>query len=113
MRSKRASQGKTLKVYVKVHPTGQRYGNRFVIAVCDKELIGKTLKEGKLQVHISARFYQGELRSDNEVIALLKDATNANIMGKHAVDLAAQAGMIDKKNVRKIKGIPHAQATAF
>ncbi len=100
-------------VYVKVHPTGQRYGHRFVIAVCDKNLIGKTLKQGKLQVHISDRFYKGDLRSDEEVIALLKDAANVNLIGKHAVDLAAKAGIIDKKNVIKIRGIPHAQATTF
>jgi len=102
-----------MEVYVKVHATGQRGGHRFVIAVCDKDLIGKTLKDGKLQVKVSEFFYKGDVRSDAEVKALLKDATNVNLMGKHAVKLALEVGIIVPDNILMIKGVPHAQATTF
>ena len=46
-----------MEVYMKVHAAGQRGGHRFVIAVCDKNLMGKTLKEGKLRLVVSEHFY--------------------------------------------------------
>lgn len=98
---------------MKVHATGQRGGHRFVIAVCDKDLIGKTLKDGKLQLVVSEFFYKGELRADAEVKALLKDATNVNLLGKHAVKLALEVGIISTDSILMIKGVPHAQATTF
>lgn len=60
-------------------------------------------------MHVSEQFYKGELRTDGEIIALLQDATNVNLMGKHAIALAIQAGIIERGNVRRIKGVPHAQ----
>ncbi len=98
---------------MKVHPTGERYSNRFVLAVCDKELIGKTLKSKKLQLQVSERFYKGELRSPEEVLSLLKDASNMNILGKRSIALALKAGVIAKENIMMIGKVPHAQATTF
>ena len=113
MRRQEASKGKNMKVYVKIHSTGQRYGHRFIIAVCDKDLIGKTVKDKKITLKISERFYKGTLRTDEEVVEILREAVNANIMGKESIRLALKAGIIKKENIIKIKGVPHAQAVAF
>ncbi|MDO8556343.1 MAG: DUF424 family protein [Nanoarchaeota archaeon] len=102
-----------MDIYVKVHSVGERYSNRFVVALCDKELIGKTLKSGKLHLEVTERFYKGDLRSESEILSIFKDVSNLNILGKRAVALALKAGVITKDHVMMIGKVPHAQATSL
>ena len=44
-----------------------------------------------------------------EVKKILKDANSANFIGKESVSIAVELGLVDEKNVIKIKGVPHAQ----
>jgi len=104
---------KEKKVYFKVHSTGNEFGNRYVIAICDKDLIGKTIENKKFKLVISERFYKGEEMDANKVVAILKEAANVNIVGKLSIELALKAGIITKDKIVKIKGVPHAQSTAF
>ncbi|HLD16007.1 MAG TPA: DUF424 family protein [Candidatus Nanoarchaeia archaeon] len=100
-------------VYLKVHSTGERFGNRYVIAVCDKDLIGKTIENKKYKIKITERFYKGEEMNEAQVIGILKDAGNVNIMGKRAVEIALKSGIISEKNIIKIGKVKHAQSTSF
>lgn len=100
-------------VYLKVHSTGERAGNRYVIAVCDKDLIGKTIKNKKYKVKITERFYKGEEMTEAQVIGILKDAGNVNVMGNKSVAIAFKSGVISEKNIIKIGKVKHAQCTAF
>ena len=96
-------------MYVKIHSTGDRQ----VIAVCDEDLIGKTLKEKDREFKITERFYKGEKKTEDEVIIILKDANNINIVGENSIQAALKAGVITKDNLITIQGIPHAQAFSF
>ena|SRR3990167_280624 len=100
-------------MYLKIHYTGQRFNNRFVIAVCDEGLLNKELDDGKRSLTVSEQFYKGDKKSENEVIAILKDASNANLIGEEAVAAGIKAGIVSKENVAVIKGVPHAQAVSF
>ncbi len=100
-------------MYLKIHYTGPRFNNRFVIAVCDENLLAKTLDDGKLSITVSEHFYKGEKKNEGDVVAILKDATNVNLVGKEAVAAGIKAGVIFKENVMTIKGVPHAQAVSF
>ena len=100
-------------VYLKVHATGERYGNRYVIAVCDRELIGKIIEDKKYRIVVSERFYKGEKMDEKQVVGIIKDAGNVNLMGKKSIELGLKAGIIEKENIIKIKGVPHAQSTSF
>jgi len=91
-------------MYVKIH---KKQGST-VVAIADKELIGKRFEEGKLQLEISEYFYKGEEKSEEEIIALLEEATNVNLVGKKAVALAIKHGIIQEENILQIKKIPHA-----
>ena len=93
-------------VLVKVHTSH----DRSVISACDKTLLGKTLRQGKLVITVSKHFYGGEERPDEDVIEILRHAPNANIIGKKAIALALRAGLIVQENVSTIKGVPHAQS---
>lgn len=97
-------------MYIKIHYTGRRFNNRFVIAVCDEDLLKKTIDDGKISITVSEHFYKGEKRNELEVIEILKDATNVNLIGENAVNAGLKAGIISKENIIRIKGIPHAQA---
>ena len=99
-------------MYLKIHSTGERYGHRFVVAVCDKELIGKTISDKKFNININESFYKGDIMDENEVINILKDSTNANLIGKKSIESGLKAGIISKENIIEIAGIPHAQAVS-
>jgi hypothetical protein len=88
---------------------------RTVIAVCDKELIGKKFEQGLLQLDIKESFYKGEEGkqvSEEEATNLMEsfsdeDAT-FNIVGKKSVACALKCGVIEKEGIKTVQGIPFA-----
>ncbi len=82
---------------------------QLVVAVCDKNIIGKKFREGELVLKLDESFYKGEEASTEEVKDALSSATIANIAGEKAIACAVDCGCIDSKNIIFIEGIPHAQ----
>ena len=85
---------------------------RTVVAVCDKELLGKRFEEGILQLDVKESFYKGKEASEEEVLETLKkfsyeDAT-FNIVGPESVSVAIKAKVILEENVGEIDSIPFA-----
>jgi len=85
---------------------------RYVVAVCDSDLLGKRFEEGKFQLDVKESFYKGDEKSEIETIDILKkmereDAT-FNIVGKKSVRAALKAGVISEESVGKVKGIEFA-----
>ncbi len=85
---------------------------RDVVAICDKELLGKRFEEGKFQLNVKENFYKGEEIDKEAVLEIMKkmseeDAT-FNIVGKKSVDAALKAGIISKEEIGKIKEVPFA-----
>ncbi|MEM5879545.1 MAG: DUF424 family protein [Candidatus Aenigmatarchaeota archaeon] len=82
-----------------------------LVVICDEELLGKKLKmkEEKMTVEISKKFYGGKLIDENTAIKILEKATIGNLMGKNIIELASTNGFIAKENVILINGVPHAQ----
>ncbi len=97
-------------MYIKIHGTNTDYGIREVVAVCDENLLGKTIRGNNLQIKISESFYKGEKKSESEIIEILKKSANVNLIGKESVAAGLKAGIISKENVIDIGGIPHAQS---
>jgi len=81
--------------------------NHVLVIVCDKELLGKELRQGALSLKIGG-FYAGEEASVEECLAALRRATVANLIGS-IIEHAVEAGLVDGKSVVSIQGIPHAQ----
>ena len=85
---------------------------RYIVAICDSNLIGKRFEEGKLQLDIKESFYKGEEKTKEQVLHIIKkmaaeDAT-FNIAGKESVQTAIESGLISQENIGKIHGIPFA-----
>ncbi len=84
-------------------------GRHVLVAVCDEEVLGKTLNDGKVEFQISERFYKGEKVTLDEAIARVREATSANLVGHNVVKKATLEGLIHPKAIIHIAGIPHAQ----
>lgn len=80
-----------------------------LVAACDKEVLGKTLKHGNTVVEISKAFYGGEPVSEEELQKALEGATTANLFGEKTIKCAIKCGFIDPDSVIMIDCVPHAQ----
>lgn len=92
-------------MYMKQYDTERQ----LIVAVCDKEIIGKKFHEGELTLKVETGFYKGTDASEKEVKEALLCATIANIAGQKAISCAVECGCIDPDNIIFIEGIPHAQ----
>jgi len=83
------------------------FGTKIVIALCDKELIGQTLKDGEIVLDLEKHkhFYIGE---DLKYFDGRFDSINA--VGKKSIDyLIKNKYLKDKKKIKKIQKVPHIQ----
>lgn len=92
-------------MYLKIY----KNGGHVLVAACDKEVLGKTLKHGNTVVEVSRAFYEGEYVSDEELQKALEKATTANLFGEKTVKCAIKCGLIDPDSVIMIDNVPHAQ----
>lgn len=96
-------------IFFKQHP----HENGTVFAACDAELVGQTLREGKIEFKVSERFYAGEKVNEKKFVQLLKESTNSNLVGKIVVELAIKEGLLNGLDVKYIQGVPHAIIVAI
>jgi hypothetical protein len=94
-----------LEVYLNLKKIGQNV----VLAVCDCELLGKTLREGKIVFRIKNEFYNGRKATLEEAVGLINNSTIVNLVGKCCVEKAIAEGFVHPEAVLKIEGVPHAQ----
>jgi uncharacterized protein len=80
--------------------------NASMVNVCDSELIGRTLVEGKLKMHISKDFFGGDLVEEEEALRILKESAMISLAGERAVKMALANKMGSPQAVREIEGVP-------
>lgn len=88
-------------------------GRNVLLAICDCELLGRTLREGKIVFHVKDEFYNGRKASVEEAIGMINNSTIVNLVGKCCVEKAIAKGYVHPEAVLKIDGIPHAQIVKF
>ena len=93
------------KVYVKTVTQGRDR----LVAVCDEEILGKTLEGGKVPFKVSEGFYKGTLGEVDEAIAAMKQATICNLIGKKIVEAAIDCNMVHERAIIYFGDVPHAQ----
>jgi len=79
-----------------------------LVIICDSKLIGKEYKQGEFRLKVDRSFYSGQEASVTECLAALRCATIVNMVGS-IVEQAIEEGIVDRENVIKIRGVPHAQ----
>ncbi len=85
--------------------------SREIIAVCDSEILGKTLvdKEREIEFTVSKDFYGSETFEWEEISESIGNGRNVNLIGNEIVGLAIKNKLVDPKSVIEIDGIKHAQ----
>ena len=82
------------------------YRGNVLVNICDEELIGRTVSEGKLKMHISKEFYFGEVVNRGEALRLIRTCSIVNLAGVRSVSLAVENDMGTRAAVREIEGVP-------
>ena len=94
-----------LDVYVK----SKNVGGNVILAICDAELLGKTLRQDKIVFQIRNEFYNGGKATVDEAVAMIKNSNIVNMVGGNCVKMAIQRGYVHPEAVLRIEGVPHAQ----
>ena len=94
-----------MEVYAKL----SKCGKHVLLAACDEELLGKTLKDGKIVFKVGKEFYEGSKMPVDEAIELMAESTVVNLVGANIVNKAIEQGMVHPEAVLNICGVPHAQ----
>ena len=93
-------------ILAKVHQAD----GKTVLAICDKDLLGKRYIEGNSQLDLTTEFYKGDPMDDRDaLVEMMRHANMVMMVGKESVGLGLSAGIITEENIKKITGIPHAQ----
>ena len=82
------------------------YQKNTMVNMCDAELMGKDIVDGKLKIHISENYYGKEIVDKDEAIYLLKSASMLNLVGKETISLAIGLGIGSESGVKIISNIP-------
>jgi len=93
------------EVYVK----STIHNREVLVAVCDADLLGKTLEGGRVPFKVSESFYKGELMEVETSLDFIKRGTIVNVVGKKVVEAAIEARLVHPEAVLYIGQIPHAQ----
>jgi hypothetical protein len=85
------------------------HGKDILVAVCDADLLGRTLEGGKVPFKVSEEFYKGILGNVEEAINAMKRGTICNLVGKKIVSAAVNERLVNNKAIIYFGDIPHAQ----
>jgi hypothetical protein len=87
----------------------KQIGKNVLLAICDVEILGRTLREGKIVFHVKDEFYNGRKATVEEAVSLINNSSIVNLVGKNCVETAIAKGYVHPEAVLNIEGIPHAQ----
>lgn len=91
-----------LKIY-------KRPDGTVLLAICDKECLGKVYSNGKARIDLRGGFYQGEEMGEDLILGLIQIATHLNCVGQKSVELAIREGYVNPESVLQVSGIPYAE----
>jgi hypothetical protein len=94
-----------LEVYVNL----KKVGRNVLLAICDCEILGRTLREGAIVFHVKDEFYNGGKVTLEEAVDMIANSTIVNMVGRNCVGKAVEKGYVHPDAVLNIEGIPHAQ----
>ncbi len=89
------------------------YQGNVLVNICDEELIGRTVTEGKLKMNISKEFYFGEVVDAAEALDLIRKCAIINLVGRRSVSLAVENNIGARQAIREIENVPFLMVYKF
>ena len=86
-----------------------RQGRDVLVAVCDADILGKTLKGGRVPFNVSEQFYGGTLCDLAEALEAMGKASIVNMVGKRIVEAAMECNLVQEAGILYLGDVPHAQ----
>jgi len=87
----------------------KKIGRNVLLAICDAEILGTTLRDGKIVFCVKEDFYKGARVNLEEAMLMIENSNIVNMIGKNVVKKAIQRGYVHPEAVLDIQGTPHAQ----
>gem|GEM_PF-92662 len=97
-------------VYVKIHTTvdmSQDFSE--VVAICDKELLGKEFREGDVVLNVNEEFFKGFIATLEEAMHHARNAPIVVLAGEASVNRAVKEGLVHPDAILRVGGVPYAQ----
>ncbi len=82
-----------------------RNGNT-MLNMCDSELLGKTISDGKIVMKINKNYYHDEYVEQEEAKELLEKSININLVGNESISLSLNLGIGSQQSVKLIDDVP-------
>lgn len=83
---------------------------RWVVAICDKDLLGKVLSEGERELDLSGNFFKGEemdkQKVRSEILRALREDATFNVVGEKSVNIFREMDLVKSEDVLKVEGVP-------
>lgn len=84
-----------------------RFG--LLLVITDSDIIGKKFEEERLQLDLTKKFYQGEVKNKEEVKQIIMTARHLHLTGKGSVAIGVEMDLVDQKKIIFIDKVPHAE----
>ena len=94
-----------MEAYVNI----KKFGEKVLLAACDAELLGKTIREADIEFKVKREFYKGYKTNVDNAVDLIEQATIINLTGCNIINKAIERGYVHPEAVIKINSILHAQ----
>ena len=82
------------------------YQGSVMVNICDEELVGSKVSEGKLEVNITKDYFGQQVVDESEATELLRLCSIANLVGERIVGRAVGMKLASELGVRLIAGVP-------
>ncbi len=92
-----------MNMFARMH----KMGGDTILAVCDKEVIGTTLRGGGRSMTVTEAFYKGTAIDEEELAVWMKSAASMNIVGNKAVGVAIREGYASPEDVYELGGVKY------
>jgi hypothetical protein len=76
-----------------------------MVNICDEELVGRTLKDGKLKVDISEDYFSGVRVDEETALRQIGETDIVTLVGNRIVAKAIREKMAHPRAVRKIEDV--------
>jgi hypothetical protein len=83
-----------------------RYQGSTMINICDIELVGTKLEQGKIIVDLTKEYFQQEIIEESKAENLLQTCSIANLVGERIINKAIKLKLAKEISIKRICGIP-------